>query len=173
MTFDISMVIFLRCKTNIFEREWTVFGVILSSKELHHYSLPGKCAICGQWEVTVNVEKTSTSVPQRCARQQEDTGRLEHLCLPDCQRIYTQHNNLHQECTVPMTRRSRGGGYYHGEEKPFLYRFTWPSSIYRMFSWKPSTGEWNSDNVFSPLPAVTFPSQPGFRTLSDCNLSLN
>lgn len=111
ITFYTFMVIFPCYKTNTFEREWIVLEATHSSKELHRYSLPGNCAICGQFEVTVNVRKTSTSVPHRCARQRGRhwTGRSDNLAMPGCQPVYTQDNNLHQDCSVPLTRRPRGG----------------------------------------------------------------
>lgn len=55
--------------------------------------------------------KTSTSAPRCRARQGggQWTGRSDDPALPACRPIYTQDNNLHQDCSVPLTRRSRGG----------------------------------------------------------------
>lgn len=117
-------------------------------------SLLGNCTICGQSEVTGNVGQTSTSEPQRCTRQHgvQWTGRSDHLDLPDCQLIYTQDGNLHQNSSAPMTRgcwEEVGSLWSYHEQSNIDSDDLLPSFPREAFP------EEKTLSLFSPLPAVT------------------
>lgn len=150
------------CDKHISERGLIVLEVIHSSKRLHRYSLPGIGAICEQSKVIVNMGgKTSTLVPQRCARQRGGlwTGRSDDPALPACQPIYTRDNNLHQDCSVLLTRRSGGGRLCEAtmvKEKKKCSNIDSKD----LACFPRGLSQWQG---FSLVPAVTFLQQPSGR----------
>lgn len=92
-SFHTVMVMFSCSQTNIFEREFILLKVRHSSKELHCCCLPGNSGHC----------ECGEKHPLQC----QIARTLNRQIRQPCPAYLYQDNNLHQDCSVPLTRRSR------------------------------------------------------------------